>query len=284
MARQALQAGGSGSVMGVTSTGAFLRVHNRIVFLTTLPYLSPHNLQIAPSDGLLKKLAPGDAFQVSGDQINFPAIRVSLDTSQSVTWTPEPPVACRTPMPQQLEVTGRLLKQIHAAEGDKGFLFVSQPQQPVMDSIQVKINAACQQVLHAFRSQDLVGIQAASETLLGAGGGLTPSGDDFLTGFFLYHIRVCHSLEISPEFSLLALDEVIRRAREKTTTISVNRLQAARNGWAEDIFLKLLDHLFDPNLQPLPENLVQILFNFGHSSGIDTLVGIHFGISSLIKK
>ena len=281
MARQALRVATSGNVMGVTSTGAFLHMDDRIVFLTTLPYLSPHNLQIPASAGFINKLTPGETFQVTSDQINFSSIGLSINTSQAVTWIPDPPLTCLTTIPQQLDVTGRLLKQIHAAEGDKGFLFVSQPQQPVRDPFQVKITAACQQVLHAFRSQDLIGIQVASETLLGAGGGLTPSGDDFLTGFFLYHIRVCQSLEISPEFSFLALDEVIRRAREKTTTISVNRLQAVRSGWAEDIFLKLLNHLFDPQSQPLPEDLVQILFNFGHSSGIDTLVGIHFGIASL---
>ena len=284
MGNETLQSGRGGKVMGVTSTGAFLHIEESIVFLTSLPYLSPFNLQVSSADALLQSLQPGDTFQVVDDYVSFPSARIGVAINQMEVWVPGPPVTCLSEPGQQLQIVDRVIKQIHAMEGDKGFLFLAGGLNTTTSGFNELIVTASQRLFHSFQNQDLAALSASIETLLGAGGGLTPSGDDFLTGFFLCHIRLSQSLGILHEFTLLALDEVIRRAREKTTTISINRLQATRRGWAEDIFLSLLDHLFDPDRVPMPENLPQKLLNFGHSSGVDTLVGINFAISSLIRK
>ena len=75
-------------------------------------------------------------------------------------------------------------------------------------------------------------------------------------------------------------DEVTHLAFQKTTTISANRLMFTKRGWSEDIFLTLIDHLFDPAV-PFGDDLVQLLMEIGHSSGVDTFMGIYYAISAL---
>jgi hypothetical protein len=67
---------------------------------------------------------------------------------------------------------------------------------------------------------------------------------------------------------------------ERTTKISANRIKAACQGWAEEIFLEVLDHLLVSSVELLDEE-VQRLVNFGHSSGVDTCMGIHSALSLL---
>ena len=60
-----------GSVLGVTSRGAFLRVEDRIIYLTSANYLSPFNLTLAGGDQRFERLAPGDKFTIEDANLNF---------------------------------------------------------------------------------------------------------------------------------------------------------------------------------------------------------------------
>jgi hypothetical protein len=280
LAKEALASDRGGRIMGVTSSGVFLRINDSIIFLTKLPYKSPYNLQVLGLDRVSQDLHPGDEFQVADGRITFQGSEIEVATNRAEVWVPGKPHPYQSDVNRQLNIVASLLRQIQSMEGDKGYLFLTGIQNASLNVVQEPIKTASTRLLRSFRKQDLVGISISIETLLGNGGGLTPSGDDFLSGFFLYHVRLSQAQNTQPGFALIALDEVIRRAREKTTTISVNRLQAARSGWAEDVFLSLIDHLFAPDQVPLPDNLPHILLNFGHSSGVDTLVGIYFAISS----
>ena len=142
---------------------------------------------------------------------------------------------------------------------------------------------AAKGVIESYHKQDLGDFLTYSSRLLGSGSGLTPSGDDFLTGFFLYHIRYSQSSGTSTESLLKWNAELTELAFQKTTTISANRLQAAGRGWSEDVFLNLIDHLFDLSI-PLMPDFINILMNFGHSSGVDTFMGIYYALESLIPK
>lgn len=283
MASKALQLDGAGKVMGVTSSGAFLRIKDAIIFLTRLPYRSPYNLQLSQADLLLPQFQHGEPFQVVDQCITFTMRGIAVNTRNTEVWKPGQPVLCRTTPTEQMQLVDQLFSQIRVLEGDKGFLYlIDPPTGPVENQNQSILNAS-QTLLEAFQNQELTGILTASEVLLGAGGGLTPSGDDFLAGFFLYHLRSSQSLARHAEFTSKALEQIIELARRKTTTISVNRLQAALQGWSEELFLVYLDYIFAPDSISLPENLPQALLNFGHSSGVDTLVGIYFAVSSMAK-
>jgi hypothetical protein len=82
----------------------------------------------------------------------------------------------------------------------------------------------------------------AAAALFGLGGGLTPSGDDVITGFQLYQVRV-RALQNKAEraFIIEMGQKLTELAYQKTLYVSANRLEAACQGWTEDLFLKVLD-------------------------------------------
>ena len=122
----------------------------------------------------------------------------------------------------------------------------------------MSIHKAANEIVTSYRAKDLARFMAAAGVLIGTGGGLTPSGDDFLTGFLLYHFRRVLSTGESADYLGEWCDEVTRLAFQKTTTISANRLMFTRRGWSEDIFLTLIDHYFNP-VVPFGDDLILIM-------------------------
>jgi hypothetical protein len=55
--------------------------------------------------------------------------------------------------------------------------------------------------------------------------------------------------------------------------ISANRIEAACQGWSEELFLGVVDSLLVDDAQ-VSDLTIERLVNFGHSSGVDTCVGI----------
>lgn len=114
---------------------------------------------------------------------------------------------------------------------------------------------------------------AAAERLLGLGEGLTPSGDDVLTGvaFVAAH----------PGFGLSALLSPLRAAAatadRRTTQLSEVTLHAALNGRARRRMHDLLDAVIagdEPALRAAVAHTAEI----GHTSGFDILTGIRLGV------
>jgi len=72
---EALELASGGSVAGVTSRGAFLRVADRIIYLTPLDYRSPFNLTLAGDDQRFERLSTGDPFAINSKALPLPASR-----------------------------------------------------------------------------------------------------------------------------------------------------------------------------------------------------------------
>ena len=269
-----------GSVLGVTSRGAFLRVEDRIIYLTSANYLSPFNLTLAGGDQRFERLAPGDKFNIEDGRIRFPARQVTVHTATAEVWHPPLPVPFRATTADQRQRSERIAARLNEIDPGKGFLFLSRPLEEFKLADHVRIHQAACEIATAYRAKDLARFMAAAGVLVGTGGGLTPSGDDFLTGFLLYHFRRVLSTGLNDDFLEEWCDEVTRLAFQKTTTISANRLMFTKRGWSEDIFLTLLDHFFDPAVL-FDDDLIQLLTEIGHSSGVDTFMGIDYAIRSL---
>lgn len=279
-AAEVLGSRSDGSVLGVTSRGAFLRVGNRIIYLTSANYHSPFNLTLAGGDQRFERLEPGDRFGVDDGCIRFPARQVTVHTASAEVWHPPLPVPILAGTADQLQRSERIAVRLNAIDPGKGFLFLSQPPEKVTSADNLRIYKAAGEIASAYRAKDLVRFMIAAGVMIGTGGGLTPSGDDFLTGFLLYHFRRMISTGESDDFLGEWCDEVTSLAFHKTTTISANRLMFTKRGWSEGIFLALIDHYFDPAV-PFGDELVQLLMEIGHSSGVDTFMGIDYAIRSL---
>jgi hypothetical protein len=112
---------------------------------------------------------------------------------------------------------------------------------------------------------DLVRLRAAAAGLAGLGGGLTPSGDDCLSGAMLW--AWLEHPEAGPWC------EAVRQVAEgRTTTLSAALLRAAARGECGAAWHLLLAALADEAETRLADTVRQVLAH-GHTSGGDALAG-----------
>lgn len=279
LAAETIASADSGSIIGITSKGAFIRTDDRILFLTCADYRSPFNLTMSDADHRLAELQPGDLVVFRTGELYIPAARITIRTDAADIWTPPSPSPLKTPFNDQLALAEQWIKTLARKDPDKGFLFLASESGGQID---IETSHSVQSLLEGFKQENFEKLMSGVRVLLGRGGGLTPSGDDLVTGFFLYHMRYDQAMDIVRPVIHDWLLQVTQLAFERTTTISANRLAAARRGWSEELFLKIIDALFDSTNQ-LDSGFFERLISFGHSSGIDTFMGIYYAIKSMLS-
>ena len=114
-------------------------------------------------------------------------------------------------------------------------------------------------------------MRAAVARLVGRGAGLTPSGDDALAGALL----VAHALGTGT-----ALAEAVRARVGATTAVSAALLAAAADGYAARPVVTLVDAAVAGDQAAVARALPAVLA-IGHTSGADTVVGIHGALAAV---
>jgi hypothetical protein len=125
-------------------------------------------------------------------------------------------------------------------------------------------------------------LEAAASSLLGLGPGLTPAGDDALTGLALVVAR--HGSRATSV--LPALRRVLQRHPDRTTALSCATLWAALDGRGRQRLLDLGDTLVshqDPAPLLLREHAERVI-GIGHTSGTDIACGVLAGIELEIQR
>ncbi|WHZ04387.1 DUF2877 domain-containing protein [Neobacillus sp. YX16] len=115
-------------------------------------------------------------------------------------------------------------------------------------------------------------------SLIGLGPGLTPSGDDFLTGLF-----TIFNMKNSPFYPYRSFcEDVLKKAKTLTNDISYMTLKKAAIGKVRESIISLLNALLFENDEDLNLSLNKLL-NIGSSSGTDIALGIVFGMEANIR-
>ena len=270
---------GQGKVIGVTSKGVFLRIDDRIAFLTSADYSSPFNITFADPDAQLETLQPGDDFYILAEGLSFPLRRVMVLTGKAGVTQSPPPVKVRATVDEQLSHAQEISRRLRLLAGDKGYLFLSGTQGEPLSVDQEEVLRDAKAMPIAFTNRVEREFRRHAVSLLGKGTGLTPSGDDFITGFLLYHSRFNLATGQPQDFLTEVFQQLVPLAFEKTTMISANRLLYAGRGWSEGLFLNLVDALFDAQVVVSMQDLNHLV-NFGHSSGIDTFMGMLYAVKT----
>jgi len=120
------------------------------------------------------------------------------------------------------------------------------------------------QIVSYSKNVDGLGLQSAISTLVGLGGGSTPSGDDFLGGF-LFCLR-----QLGSENGCLAATFEID---DKTSWFSRKFVDYAKRGFV----IEPLENFTNSILSGTEESVTTSIFDLvriGHSSGIDSAVGV----------
>lgn len=277
-AKANLVEGTEGKVMGITSNGVFLLFGQHTLFLTKNGHDSPFNLILAQPDSIPPQIAAGDPVFFSQEDLLFPSRGISINLSDASVWTPPNAEPVSSPLDAQKkrakEITQGLLNQ-HI---QKGFLFLFQAEESDNPE-QTKIRFSTHQFVHAYIDRDRESILQASSSLFGLGGGLTPSGDDWITGFVLFHTRLLTTSGNNDPFLQKIGPDLVNAAYRQTTWVSANRLEAALQGWSEDLFINVISYITDV-ISTDPTKIAQQLMRFGHSSGVDTFLGIAAAVDS----
>jgi hypothetical protein len=282
IAAEAIESHASGVVMGLSSKGIFLHLGDSILFITDAPYKSPFNIYVPGFNRLMNLLEQNVPFEVIPGAIVFHSHAIKLITENAEVWTPPAPVEINSSQSQRIASANALVARISEIDPQKGWIFLYNKLTTLPGNMVERITLNTQSFVNGYKKGDLELCLSSADYLLGLGGGLTPSGDDWLTGFLLYQTRFLQTSNLQSDFSNQMKNALTAHAFQKTTTISANRIAAAGRGWAEESFLQVIDSLFSGD--EMPAGLAEILTHFGHSSGVDTTVGIAASLACEYKK
>ena len=123
-------------------------------------------------------------------------------------------------------------------------------------------------------------VEAATDRLVGAGRGLTPSGDDLLCGILL----TLRAFEGGSTWALGSVQRATLSRLHRTTSISAALVAAAANGWAAPDVVRLLALL--GGRPPLDRGELAAVWHrvstIGHTSGVDLLAGVAATLTALM--
>jgi hypothetical protein len=278
-AQQSLVDKTEGKVIGVTSHGVFLLFGTRSIFVTTNQHLSPFNIILPATTSFPDDITVGDIAYFSMNELLVPARQWIIPLIDVPIWTPSRPMPVQNSEKEQAEAARQILAELRRLDQQKGYLFLGN-HSAADSNEQSGIRRAATAFSQAFQNNNQEACIEASTALFGKGTGLTPSGDDWLTGFILYPICRTLAQNKTPRGFINSLGaELVFTARRFTTTVSANRLEAALSGWTEEFFIQTVNYLFAATTFDAA-TLAGQLANFGHSSGVDTFMGIYFACTS----
>jgi len=271
LAHQSLLKEKSANVLGSISKGLYLLTPGqRVIYISYEIYRSPLTITLMETPPTVVSIEPGERVKISSASIDWIDEKISLSFANAKIWSaPEAPEIRELPasrFQRLLEITTK----VSAVKGQLGFTPLLLPilGLPKGDELPEELNPVwlkIQPLLENLPNLTITRIFDRLNGLIGYGRGLTPGGDDLLTGFLLALARWDYKIsELGQAFS--------RAAYQRTTTLSANLIECAANGQADERLIRVVDAVVTGTrpLQPCVDNLL----GYGNSSGADVLAGI----------
>ncbi|MGW1405560.1 oxamate carbamoyltransferase subunit AllH family protein [Streptomyces sp. NPDC002403] len=227
-------------------------------------------------------LRPGQAVHFCADAVLLRAAsgELRIETRTAREWNPIH-ASLEHLGADHLAVATRALGRLLRAHGVPGGMLAGPPDAPAMDAAVGRALAAGRAALvHAVRTRDEDGTHRAVLGLLGLGPGLTPAGDDFLTGPALLSSLTGSRLRPFAR----TLTGVLSRYAGRTTPLSLTTLAEALSGRVREPWPAVLRALSDTAGQGETQVVatlrdpVRRALAIGHTSGTDTLSGLLTGL------
>lgn len=267
------------TVNGTTSSGIFLKTTSgRVIFLTNSDHYGPVNLLI--ENNLPQNWKNNDLIPISHDQNSFTfhcANKKYVFQIKSIWKTP--------PTPNNNISSDEQLSRIHKAAQQLSILKSGEGLTPLL--IPIIENKAplefesewlhsmwlrIQDLREAIKARNISQIRHVTSQLIGSGRGLTPSGDDLLSGLFFMHQRWFNE---SDWFNDLK-SPLINEFNLKTTGVSSTLFYCATMGEADFRIQEMADALMNEETQL--QNQAINLSRWGNSSGADIFLGMIMAI------
>ena len=235
----------------------------------------PRGIKLAHAAALLyARLSAGQEVLIGQAQLRVPAAAVAIDFAGARVWSGE--IAAVSP-----NVCARALRRVRSILCERVFLqgFVpliagSRPAQSAFDRAFIeRLSSTLPALAQATVRHDSVEVAGIAAQLVGLGPGLTPSGDDFLTGY-LAALWSRAGTDGGIAALLTRIDVSLTPLFLRTNAISRQMLRDAVQGrFAEHLLdvISALAHAGDV------VHATMRALESGHSSGADTLCGLLFG-------
>jgi len=244
-------------------------------------------LRSVVTDKLLPILQPGMEVYVGNNTLVIANCNFSFHLSDIPLWEPRPDVTVYQWNRETVAQHTRLLTQFLAKKQHQdglapliGSLFLGKP--PQENSLSRMAMPKLRLLVQASWLQNIAGIEEATLGLAGLGPGLTPSGDDVLSGFAAIMAL------LSPQ---LSADSISRKhiasiiaavAKPRTTKLSAVLLEFASRGEMSEQFGTLILSLNLPAEEfETVQKAADCVLAFGASSGGDILSGMLLGLHAL---
>lgn len=241
-----LQKGAKGKVIGVFSQGIYAKMGEEILLLHDAKWgVVPFGIAVADIAAFAAKMHPalGDTVILSNAEIRIGDATMPYCLGGHRT----EPATCRAPLTK--EHLSAIYAYIRTHGSDGGMLALLRENR---GNVREKIDALMR------------GDADAAVGLLGLGRGLTPSGDDFLCGFFSTLDCVA-----SPRFA--AVRKAILQNLNRTTDISAAYIKSALRNEYCTVYSYAARAVLDEMDFALPA--CDFVLEMGASSGTDTLLG-----------
>jgi hypothetical protein len=273
----------SGSIIGATSSGVFIMgEQQRVLFLAFQNTPGPWTVVFStPPSGLIHA-APGMQVTFSRGSISIDDIQRNIDLSLADTWqTPAHPDTILPVHDIRLNLQKTVSAYMSIKEPDGlapllPFAVSTAPDNEITDPLRPAWNTI-RNIRAALETRNGSRFLDSIQPLIGQGRGLTPAGDDCITGILLGLERSTSGIFPHQEFDRIKQD-IITYAFQHTTALSASQIEAASEGSADNRLLTALDGLLTGNT--LPDDCARLLGEYGHSSGGDALLG--FSIAQLL--
>jgi len=273
------------------------RAGNLLIFLPASCCNGPHRviLDLPRHPGFLElPLSRGDRFTVRDDQLCAGEGAVRIDFGHSRPWT-GPAAACSPSLLEPARVQDnlhRLLQSLpHGAADEDAALYshigsrilnLPVSHGAALSPLHRRLAFLCDDILRGISAHDVPAIKKALSSLIGLGKGLTPSGDDILSGFIsaLHCFHACAGAESGPAGEIIRWFSALPGETE-TTFISRHFMAwIAQGRISEDLRRFVTALCCEAGEEPGPY-LVHFA-SLGASSGREMMVGVALAMYLLI--
>ncbi len=235
----------------------------------------PNSLVVAADDFLAMGICQGDSVRAGGGSLAI-AGKATVNVTEAAIW--------RTPMPETHCATGLLRRRLAEAEaaiwrnGTPGGFIEGMADTEVARLMTRMLHEGADGLALALGRGDTDAALAHARRLLGLGPGLTPSGDDFLTGLLAARALCRRQSDLGSDGFARG---VVQSAKSATNPIAYAAIAKAARGEVRERVARLIIALGSAPGEPLPPVLAQVLA-IGSSSGTEIAFGVTRGLASLI--
>ena len=239
---------------------------------------APWSVRIDLDDWSGHDLSEGDTVEIVGDSRTIsPQRSLVIDARTAIKWDAR---STSLPHAPASSVVIEVLEEVLRAGGVAGgAVAASAAVDPFAAVVAHRLAEGIERIAHAEATGDGPALTVAVRGMLGLGPGLTPAGDDVLTGLLLTASRPDSRVTLLPG----AVTDVLSVDPECTNVLSRTTLLAAARGGARQSLIDLLGCV-GAHCPPSPESLAELraacerVIAIGHTSGSDLLSGILAGL------